>query len=357
MKILITGVCGFVGSSIAKRLTESVGKFEIIGIDNFIRPGSPRNLESLQKRGVKIHHGDIRNQSDFESLPSVDWVIDAAANPSVLAGVDGKSSSRQLIEHNLQGTINILEYCKQYKAGLTLLSTSRVYSIKALSELAMKTQEGAYQPIFENIRQQGLTPKGINESFPTTTPISLYGSTKLSSENLAFEYAATFNFPIFINRCGVLAGSGQFGRPDQGIFSYWLNSHLRKQAMKYIGFDGKGHQTRDCLHPFDLTDLIQKQIAQAGENQEYRPYNVSGGTQSAFSLKQMTQWCETRWGQHEVTHDPIPRKFDIPWIILDSSDAIKKWTWSPEQSTESILEEIALHAEANSNWLKISSPY
>ncbi len=46
-------------------------------------------------------HGDIRMLSDFESLPAVDWVIDAAANPSVLAGIQTGFTSRQLIEHNL----------------------------------------------------------------------------------------------------------------------------------------------------------------------------------------------------------------------------------------------------------------
>jgi CDP-paratose 2-epimerase len=72
-----------------------------------------------------FRHLDIRNASDINSLPPADWVIDAAANPSVLAGVDGKTSSRQLIEHNLLGTINLLEYCKAHRAGFVLLSTSR----------------------------------------------------------------------------------------------------------------------------------------------------------------------------------------------------------------------------------------
>ena len=58
--------------------------------------------------------------SDLEPLPGVDWVIDAAANPSVLAGVDGRTSSRQLVEHNLGGTVNLLEFCKLHRAGFTL---------------------------------------------------------------------------------------------------------------------------------------------------------------------------------------------------------------------------------------------
>ena len=78
-------------------------------IENFVRPGSETNRAVLRSRGIRVQHGDVRNPSDFESLPAVDWVIDAAANPSVLAGVDNRSSSRQVIEHNLYGTVNLLE--------------------------------------------------------------------------------------------------------------------------------------------------------------------------------------------------------------------------------------------------------
>ena len=49
--------------------------------------------------------------------------------------------------------------------------------------------------------------------------MSLYGATKLASEQLALEYGSTYGFPVWINRCGVLAGAGQFGRADQGIFA------------------------------------------------------------------------------------------------------------------------------------------
>src|SRR5690349_10235920 len=129
MKILITGICGFVGSSLARQLKERIDDAEIVGVDNLIRTGSEINRRLLGRIGCKILHGDARSPSDFEGLPWVDWVIDAAANPSVLAGFDGKSSSRQIVEHNLGGTINLVEYSRRWSAGLVLLSTSRVYSI------------------------------------------------------------------------------------------------------------------------------------------------------------------------------------------------------------------------------------
>ena len=49
------------------------------------------------------------------------------------------------------------------------------------------------------------------------------GASKLASEQLILEYGNSFDFPVWINRCGVLAGAGQFGKADQGIFSYWIH--------------------------------------------------------------------------------------------------------------------------------------
>ena len=353
MKVLITGVCGFVGSSVAHALLEQDSALSIIGLDNFIRPGSETNRAPLRSRGVKLFHGDIRCQSDFETLPPVDWVIDAAANPSVLAGVDGRTSSRQLVEHNLAGTINMLEYCKRAGAGFILVSTSRVYSIPPLSALAVEVVDRAFRPRFDGLSLTGLSPEGISEDFSTAPPASLYGTTKFASENLALEYADAFDFPIWINRCGVLAGAGQFGRADQGIFAFWINAYLRKRPLQYIGFDGMGHQVRDCFHPRDLAEMLRKQMSGAKSSAQ-RVQNLSGGVESATSLAQLSDWCSERFGRHEIGHDPTARAFDIPWMVLDSSRAKDQWSWQPSVKIGDILEEIASHAEKHPDWLEIS---
>lgn len=357
MKILITGICGFVGSTLARALKAS-GDHELFGLDNFIRPGSETNRNELKALGVKLWHGDIRNASDLESLPAVDWVIDAAANPSVLAGVDGQTSSRQLVEHNLGGTVNMLEFCKAHRAGFTLLSTSRVYSIPGLAELPVEAHEGAYRPVPGAELPAGITAAGVSEDYSTLAPVSLYGATKVASEVLALEYGATFDFPVFVNRCGVLAGAGQFGRPDQGIFAFWLNSHLARRPLKYIGFDGLGHQVRDCLHPRDLVPLLNAQW-QAGSDitAADRICNVSGGAGSAMSLRQLTAWCDEQFGAHPVATEATPRPFDIPWVVLDSTKANERWGWSPTASTAEILEEIAAHAREHPDWLAQSAPF
>lgn len=356
MHLLITGICGFVGSSLARRIVETGIDVKIIGVDNLIRRGSEKNLESLRHLGIQVIHGDLRLQSDVDALPNFDWLIDAAANPSVLAGADGQTSSRQLMEHNLIGTLNMLERCKALKAGFILLSTSRVYSISKLAALPVDVANNAYC-LSTNGGQAGnnsFSSAGIREDFSTAAPLSLYGTSKLASESLAIEYGASFDFPVWINRCGVMAGAGQFGKADQGIFAYWINAHLRRWPLKYIGFDGHGHQVRDCLHPNDLADLVVQQLNHRTNTAKPQISNVSGGIASAMSLRQLTEWCNREFGVHQVGSDPTPRSFDLPWVVLDSTQAANVWNWQPKVPQDEILRGIAEHARANPDWLSVS---
>jgi CDP-paratose 2-epimerase len=353
MTILITGICGFAGGTVALELARLLQNVTLLGLDNLSRPGSEQNRHALQRLGVRFLHGDIRNPSDLEALPKADWVIDAAANPSVLAGVSGATSSRQLMEHNLVGTLHLLEYCKRHRAGLVMLSTSRVYSLARLCALPMESKSSAFVPRFTEIPEPGLSARGVAENFSTQPPLSLYGTAKLASELVILEYGQAFDFPVFVNRCGVLAGAGQFGRPDQGIFSFWIHSYCRRRPLKYVGFGGTGHQVRDCLHPRDLAALIVQQLKhpeKAGSR-----LNVSGGMTNSISLAQLSAWCATRFGRHEIGAEPIDRQFDVPWLVLDSSQAAADWDWRPATGLNSILEEIAQHAETHPDWLSLSN--
>ena len=353
MKILITGVCGFVGSALAECLLERLEGAEIFGTDNLMRPGSETNRLRMQKQGVQFIHGDLRASSDVAGLPPCDWVIDAAANPSVLAGLSGAESSRQLFEHNLAAFGNVLEYCRTHGAGLLLLSSSRVYSITALTKVPLRVNEQAFEVDTEAALPRGLSSRGIDIEFSTEAPISLYGATKLASEIMALEFGNAFQFPVWITRCGVLAGAGQFGTPAQGIFAYWVNAHLRRWPLRYIGFDGTGFQTRDAFHPRDLASLLANQIRDS-RNGGQRIYTAGGGPVNAMSLAQLTAWCDERLGKHTPSVDEKARMFDIPWIAMDNSRAAADFNWEIEVPLPMILEEIAEHALTHPDWLELS---
>ncbi len=353
MKILITGVCGFVGSALAECLLERIEGLHIAGIDNLMRPGAETNRMRLARLGVKFIHGDVRAASDIAGLPVCDWVIDAAANPSVLAGLSGSGSSRRLFEHNLAALGNVLEYCSEHKAGLLLLSSSRVYSISALAAIPLCVQDGAFAVNTAASLPAGLTEDGIGVEFSTAAPVSLYGATKLASEIMALEYGAAFGFPVWITRCGVLAGAGQFGTPEQGIFAFWVNAHLRRRKMRYIGFAGTGHQTRDAFHPRDLAALLVAQMRTSRRDGQ-RVYTAGGGPTNAMSLAQLTAWCDARFGRHVPEADLQPRMYDIPWVAMDNSSAADDFGWRIEMPLPAILEGIAQHAREHPEWLELS---
>jgi CDP-paratose 2-epimerase len=198
-----------------------------------------------------------------------------------------------------------------------------------------------------------VTANGVASEFSTRPPISLYGSTKLAGEVLALEYGAAFGFPVWINRCGVMAGAGQFGTPDQGIFSFWVNAHLRRRPLKYIGFDGKGKQVRDALHPADLARMIELQMSETRTTGE-RIYTIGGGPANSMSLCELTAWCDDRFGALEPTSDLCPRPYDLPWVVMDNSAAFLDFGWRPKISIENTLAEISLHAERHPDWLERS---
>src|SRR5206468_6206371 len=94
-----------------------------------------------------------------------------------------------------------------------------------LNALPLRVDEGrAFVPDRSAAWPIGASPAGLTEEFSTAGPVSLYGATKIASEAIAVEYGDAFGLPVVINRCGVMAGPGQFGTADQGIFSYWIRA-------------------------------------------------------------------------------------------------------------------------------------
>ncbi|MDB5230134.1 MAG: 3-beta hydroxysteroid dehydrogenase, partial [Chitinophagaceae bacterium] len=164
MKILITGGCGFVGSYLAISLKQKYPNYSIFSFDNLKRNGSYLNLNRLKEHGVEFIHGDIRNKEDFEQLKAIDMIIDASAEPSVLAGLDGDPD--YLINTNLNGSINCLSFAKKHQAGFIFLSTSRVYPIEYIENAIYQELPTRFQFDSKQIIK-GISEKGISEELST----------------------------------------------------------------------------------------------------------------------------------------------------------------------------------------------
>jgi CDP-paratose 2-epimerase len=338
LTVLITGAAGFVGCKIVEYLYAANPALSLIGIDNLSRKGSEFNISVLKEFNCEFFKGDISIAYDVEQLPKVDWIIDCAANPSVLAGLDNDSLS--LINNNLTGTFYLLEKCKKDMAGFIMLSTSRVYSIESLCTIPLIKNHNRFTIPHDATFPGGFSSLGVSEQFSTAAPISLYGATKLASEVLALEYHYSFGFQVWINRCGVIAGPGQFGKIDQGIFSYWIYQYLLNKPLSYIGFGGTGLQSRDMVHPYDVFKLVYNQMINP-VLESPKIINIGGGVGNTRSLAELNEFCSQNIDKNKTINSiPENRKYDIPYYATDFSVAESKWNWTPTISANEILHQI-----------------
>jgi CDP-paratose 2-epimerase len=349
-RILITGGAGFVGSNLATSFRSEDQETHVVVFDNLKRRGSETNLVKFKDFGIEFVHGDIRNSADLTDLSGeFDLLVEASAEPSVLAGVNG--SPAYAIQTNLVGTLNCLEFARKRVKNVLFLSTSRVYSIKPLRELSLLEATTRFE-LDESKKIKGISKHGISEEFPTHLARSIYGATKFASELIIQEYVHTYGMKAVINRCGVIAGPGQFGKTDQGVFTHWVVNHYFKKSLKYTGFGGAGKQVRDLLHPYDLYILLKKQI-QEMDQCSGEIYNIGGGTSVSTSLLELTSLCQKVTGNKvEIMSEPISAAVDIPYYITDYRRAGEKFSWKPERSVEIIVKEIADWIHTNESQLK-----
>jgi len=331
MNVLVTGGCGFVGSNIARHFKKLDWITEVTAFDNLHRRGSELNVPILKEEGIKFVHGDVRNKEDLLALDSYDIVIEASAEPSVHAGSNG--DPLYVIDSNLIGAINCLEYARRFQSIFVFLSSSRVYSIEALRACvpSLKT---------ETQRVISSCPEGINESFNLTGPRSIYGTTKLAAELLVEEYHYSYGLRTIINRCGIIAGPGQFGKTDQGVITLWLAAHEFGFPLTYKGFGGHGKQVRDVLHVKDLAELIELQINRLNEVNG-GTFNIGGGTENSISLVELTQKCEELTGNSmaQIQENPNTSPVDIPFYVSNNERIKSSIGWSPNRTVDSVLED------------------
>ena len=335
--ILITGGAGFVGSNLAIGLKSQYPDIKVTALDSLKRRGSELNLDRLKEHGVHFLHADIRNPEDLAFADEVEVIIECSAEPSVLAGYG--SNPLYMLQTNLVGTINCLELARVKGADFIFLSTSRVYPYEEINKIKYREAETRF--LWElNQALPGWSPAGIDVGFPLDGPRTLYGATKLASELLIMEYENLYNIQAIINRCGVIAGPWQFGKVDQGVFSFWVMAHVFRRPLTYIGYGGSGKQVRDLLHIEDLCHLIDLQLNDMGKGSG-KIYNIGGGKDVSLSLLECTQICKEITGNEiAIENETKEREGDVAIYITDNRRVHEDYGWQPRKDAKTILQDI-----------------
>ena len=329
IKILITGGCGFVGSNLCIFL-KNLG-FKVFSLDNLSREGSKINKKRLELKKIKNYKFDISNNKKIKLLPKFDFIIDCCAEPSVEASRKSSRDAIRVFKTNLEGTLNILLKCQKDKSSIIFLSSSRAYSIDSLKKL-----NGHNYTINNSLKIK----KSIGLKFDTSSPKTLYGFTKLASEDLIREFSYANNIKYIINRCGVITGPWQMGKVDQGFVSFFVWNISNKRNIKFIGFGGYGYQERDLLHIDDLNELILKQIKKFNKLNS-QSYSVGGGLKNLISLKLLKKKIENITG-NKVKSLPVKSTsiYDIPYFLTDNKTIKKVYNWQPKKNINTIINDI-----------------
>lgn len=270
MKILVTGIAGFIGSNLAKAIFKKIKEATVIGIDNIndyydVRLKEGRLGELLTNPNfifVKVSIADkVMIDGLFEKYrPQV--VVNLAAQAGVRYSITNPDA---YIESNIIGFYNILEACRhsyEYYEGVQHLiyaSSSSVY--------------------------------GTNKKVPYSTgdnvdtPVSLYAATKKSNELMAFAYSKLYNIPSTGLRFFTVYGPA--GRPDMAYFDF-TNKLVRGETIRIFNY---GKCKRDFTYINDVVEGILRVINKApspqrGEDGQVIPphkiYNI--GNSSPESL-------------------------------------------------------------------------
>lgn len=333
--VLITGGCGFIGSNLALAFRRQGER--VVAFDNLSRRGSGILRDRVREAGAEFVCGDIRNPADLEQVPGpVDLLIECSAEPSVLVGVNG-DDAEFMVQNNLVGSLHCFEFARKRNAPVIFLSSSRVYPYDALNRQEYREEATRFAPACTGA---GFGSEGVGLDFPLDGARSLYGATKLASEIMLQEYSRQYDLPAVIDRCGVIAGPWQLGKHDQGVFTYWLVSHMLKRPLTYIGFGGQGKQVRDLLHVDDLVNLV---LLQSRRIAEFRGdlFPVGGSTFSNLSLQEATVLCQRLTGNEiSVGSRPENRPADVIWFMTDNRPTTERLGWTPTLTAEDILRDI-----------------
>ena len=239
MKILVTGVAGFIGFHVAHKLIKK--KYNVIGLDNLnnyydqkLKLARLKELKKASKKNknFKFFKIDICAEKKLKNLfikNKFKKVLHFAAQAGVRFSL---KKPEQYIQSNLVGFFNILNLCKSHKIShLVYASSSSVYG--ANKKIPFKESDG------------------VNH------PIQLYAATKRSNELMAHSYSALYKLPTTGIRFFTIYGP--WGRPDMALYKFVKNILINKPIEIY----NRGKHMRDFTYIDDAVNMIMKVLQKA----------------------------------------------------------------------------------------------
>lgn len=270
-RIFITGVAGFIGSNLAKRLLSTVAGVRVVGLDNMnhyydVRLKEARLNELEQFENFRFVKGNLADKALIESIfekhrPEI--VVNLGAQAGVRYSITNPDA---YVEANLIGFYNILEACRHsYDEGHT-----------PVEHLVYASSSSVY---------------GSNKKVPYSTedkvdnPVSLYAATKKSNELMAHAYSKLYNIPATGLRFFTVYGPA--GRPDMAYFGF-TNKLLRGETIQIFNY---GNCKRDFTYVDDIVEGVVRVMQGAPERKDgedglpvppYAIYNI--GNQNPENL-------------------------------------------------------------------------
>ena len=333
-KYLITGGCGFIGSSFIHFLLENGLSSQIVNLDKITYAGNKDNLSSIEHDdNYHFIKGDICNQSivrDILDKYNPDVLVHFAAESHVDRSIDGPV---EFVNTNIVGTMNLLHESNQWlkKLGSGGKDSFRFVHISTDEVYGSLGAEGKFL-----------------ESTPYN-PSSPYSASKAGSDHLVRSWFRTFDFPAIITNCSNNYGPYQF--PEKLIPLMIINSLTGENLPVY----GTGMNIRDWLYVRDHCKAIQAVVdkGKLGET-----YNI-GGNNEITNIQIVKNICsildsETPLKSGRSYSEQIIFVDDRPGhdfrYSIDTSKIEMELGWQPEESFETGIKKTILWYLENQIW-------
>ena len=206
-----------------------------------------------------------------------------------------------------------------------------------------------------DLARRGFGARNRRSSFSTRRPSRSTAAPSSPRKRWRSSMARRSTFRFGSTAAACWPGAGQFGTPEQGIFAYWMNAHLRRRPLRYIGFGGTRQAGSRCLSSARSGGADRLFKCDPGTGGGQRIYTAGGGPANAMSLAQLTAWCDERFGAHPPStgRHASGLTISLGWSWTTAMRASIS-AGSPRSRSPTFWTRSPLMREAHPDWLELS---